>query len=81
MINRELIDILIFITSRVISECTKNLERGNNRAHDAVNAQCDSLTQKCAITFTLKERSIKWSGVSSSILPDTTPALLKSSVT
>lgn len=38
-------------------------------------------TQKCAITFTLNERSIRWSGVSNRCRPDTTPALFISSVT
>lgn len=38
------------------------------------------LTQKWAKMFTLKERSIKWSGVSRKARPDTTPALLISSV-
>lgn len=42
---------------------------------------CIQLTQKCAITFTLNERSIRWSGVSNRCSPETTPALLISKVT
>lgn len=38
-------------------------------------------TQKCAMTLTLKDRSIKWSGVSNNIRPETTPALLNKRVT
>ena len=57
-------------------DCANQMqERTNLDKHFA------QLTQKCAITFTLNERSIKWSGVSSKCMPDTTPALLISKET
>lgn len=60
-------NIIIYITIRYIYQCDRKKKL--------------IFTQKCAMTLTLKDRSIKWSGVSNNIRPETTPALLNKRVT